>query len=72
MFISRPPETLSEAERARHPGWRRYTRRYRRKRSLVKNVWIVSGLMMIGLPAAAPVLALGTTFIAFMILDETR
>lgn len=35
-------------------------------------MWIVSGLLMIGLPLPiVAVLALGTTFIAFTILDET-
>lgn len=71
MFVPKPPPRLSEAEKARHPSWRRYTRRYQRKRDIVKNVWIVSGVLMITLPAAVPVLALGTTLVAFMILDET-
>lgn len=71
MFVKKPPSELADHELERHPSWRRYTRRYRRKRELVKTVWIVSGLLMIGLPAAAPVLALGTTFVSFMILDES-
>ncbi len=72
MWIPKPPERLSDAEKEQHPSWRRFTRRYRRKRRIVKNVWILSGLLMIAIPpAAVPLLALGTTFIAFMILDET-
>lgn len=71
MYVRKPPPRLPDADRERHPSWRRYTRKYRRKQAIVKNVWIVSGLLMIGLPAAMPVIALGTTFLAFMILDET-
>ncbi len=70
-IVPKPPAHVSDAEKARHPSWRRYTRRYRRKQSIVKNVWIVSGLLMIGLPAALPVLLLGTTLLSFVILDET-
>jgi hypothetical protein len=71
MYLPKPPPQLPDADRARHPSWRRYTRKYRRKQAIVKNVWIVSGILMIGLPMAMPVIALGTTLLAFMILDET-
>lgn len=57
-----------------HAHRRRFTRCYRRKRRIVKSLWIVSGLAML-LQGAAPVfvlpIALGTTFAAFCILDET-
>jgi hypothetical protein len=58
---------------AAHPSRRRLTRRYRRKRDIVKNIWIGSGLVMLaqGSPALIVALGLGTTFLAFMILDET-
>ena len=58
---------------AAHPSRRRLTRRYRRKRDIVKNIWIGSGLVMLahGSPAFIVALGLGTTFLAFMILDET-
>lgn len=58
----------------RHPHRRRYTSRYRRKRGIVKNVWILSGLVMAlqASPALIVAMALGTTFLAFVILDETR
>lgn len=73
FFIPRPPQGLSEAELARHPSWRRHTRRYRRKRKLVRDLWILSGLLMTGVPLGAVLaLALGTTLLAFVILDETR
>lgn len=56
-----------------HPHWRRFTPAYRRKRSIVKNVWIGSGLVMAlqASPALILALLLGTTFLSFMILDET-
>jgi hypothetical protein len=58
---------------AGHPSRRRLTRRYRRKRDIVKNIWIWTGLVMLahGSPAFIVALGLGTTFLAFMILDET-
>jgi hypothetical protein len=39
----------------------------------VKNLWIASGLVMIVLatPATIMALTLGTTFLSFVILDET-
>lgn len=56
-----------------HPHWRRFTAKYRRKRSIVKNVWIASGLVMAleASPAIIVAMALGTTFLSFVILDET-
>ena len=56
-----------------HPHRRRFTAAYRRKRGLVKNVWMVSGLVMALQGSLAIVLALvlGTTFLSFVILDET-
>lgn len=57
-----------------HPHRRRFTAKYRRKRGIVKNLWICSGLLMLGLGASLElVLGLGltTTFAAFCILDET-
>lgn len=56
-----------------HPHRRRYTRRYRRKQGIVRNVWIASGVVMIvqASPAVIVAMALGTTFLSFVILDET-
>ncbi|MCB1748027.1 MAG: hypothetical protein H6977_06165 [Gammaproteobacteria bacterium] len=56
-----------------HPHRRRFTARYRRKQGLVKNVWIASGVVMLlqASPALMLATALGTTFLAFVILDET-
>ena len=56
-----------------HPHKRRFTASYRRKRGIVKNVWIVSGTVMVlqASPALIIAMTLGTTFLSFMILDET-
>jgi hypothetical protein len=56
-----------------HPHRRRFTRRYRRKQRIVKNIWIGSGLLMLvnATPEAIIALGLGTTFLSFVILDET-
>lgn len=73
MFTRPPPPSATEREKKDHPSWRRYTRKYRLKRKIVRDVWIVSGVLMIGAPLGAViVLALGTTFLSFMILDETH
>jgi hypothetical protein len=58
---------------AGHPHRRRFTVRYRRKKGIVKNVWIASGLLMAlqSIPAVVIAIALGTTFLSFAILDET-
>ena len=56
-----------------HPHKRRFTGLYRRKKGIVRNLWIVSGLLMIVLatPAMILAIALATTFLSFVILDET-
>lgn len=58
-----------------HPHRRRFTACYRRKKNLVRSLWIVSGLIMLlqgANPAFVLCLALATTFMAFCILDETH
>ncbi len=71
-MASKDPQRLTEEERARHPHWRRSTAAYRRKRRIVRDVWIGSGLAMLLLPFKVLVpLLLFTTFISFAILDET-
>lgn len=58
----------------KHPHRRRFTVAYRRKQGIVKNIWIGSGLVMLAqaTPAVIVGLALGTTFLSFVILDETE
>ena len=50
-----------------------FTRRYRAKRRLVRDVWLGSGCDMLFCPVLPFMLALGlaTTLLAFVILDET-
>ena len=50
----------------------RQTAEYKKKKKLVRDAWIIVGLVMIGLPLSF-VMALGlvTTFISFMYLDES-
>ncbi len=72
MHHFRPPHHLSRNDLDAHPHWRRATARYRRKKSMVLNLWIGSGLLMLFLsPPGIIVLALLTTFLSFTILDET-
>ena len=68
-----PEWTRDESPDHRHPHKRRFTPGYRRKKGIVKNLWIGSGLLMIILatPALMLALAMGTTFLSFVILDET-
>ncbi len=56
-----------------HSHGRRYTRAYQKKREIVKSVWIGSGLLMLVFPVLPLVAALSllTTFLSFVILDET-
>ena len=56
-----------------HPHRRRFTGLYRRKKGIVRNLWIGSGLLMIvvATPALILAMALATTFLSFAILDET-
>ena len=56
-----------------HPHKRRFTGLYRRKKCIVRNLWIGSGLLMIvvATPALILAMALATTFLSFVILDET-
>ncbi|MEX0730951.1 MAG: hypothetical protein WED00_11245 [Aquisalimonadaceae bacterium] len=67
-----PPPGLSDKEKARHPSWRRTTRKYRLKKKIVRDLWIGSGLLMIPAPPMLVlVLALTTVLLSLVILDET-
>ncbi len=58
---------------ADHAHYRRFTAKYRRKRSIVKSLWISAGLMSLMFPFLQFVCAMGlfTTCLSFAILDET-
>ncbi|WP_455201709.1 hypothetical protein [Kaarinaea lacus] len=50
----------------------RTTAQYKQKKKFVRDAWIVIGILMCGLPASiVMVLALLTTFLSFMLLDES-
>ncbi len=57
-----------------HPHYRRFTARYKKKKSLVKSIWIGVGLITLLFPLLHVVfsLTLLTTFVSFSILDETQ
>ena len=57
-----------------HPHRRRFTSAYRRKRGIVKSVWICSGIVMACQASLVLIitLTLGTTFLSFVILDESQ
>ncbi|WP_062263946.1 hypothetical protein [Endozoicomonas arenosclerae] len=58
---------------ARHFYRRTFTASYRAKRSIVKNIWIAAGLLMLINPVIhiALLIALPVTLLSFVILDET-
>ena len=56
-----------------HHSRRRLTRQYKAKKAIVRNVWIAACSLMLVNPVLPMllVIALPTTFLSFMILDET-
>ena len=56
-----------------HPHRRRFTNTYRRKRCMVKNGWLVTGVLAAICTSTSIilVLGLGMAFFSFMLLDET-
>ena len=57
-----------------HPHYRRFSKRYKRKQGVVKNIWIGAGLitLVFPFPHVAVALSLITTFLSFCLLDETK
>lgn len=50
----------------------RHTAEYKKKKKLVRDAWIIVGLIMMGLPLPfVMALGLATTFVSFMFLDES-
>lgn len=63
---------LSWQQLAQQHRARRNSVKYRKKRRIVRDLWLISGVLMLITPVGMNyVLALGTTFLAFAILDET-
>lgn len=56
-----------------HSHARRLTQTYKKKQDIVKNLWIGSGFIMLLIPFLPYLVAaaLLTTFLSFVILDET-
>jgi hypothetical protein len=72
MFRRKPPAYTPYWEKELHPSWRRYTRKYRKKKRIVRDLWILISLAMPGTSLAVTLsLALGATFLSLVILDET-
>ncbi len=71
FYLPRENEICVPSQEDSHS--RRYSDRYRLKRSWVKNLWIGSSLLMLCFPLMPFVLAVGllTSFLSFAILDET-
>jgi hypothetical protein len=63
---------------SRYDVERRSSAKYKKKKQIVKNIWIVAGVFIVALlqypvfAALAFLIALATTFLCFMILDETE
>jgi len=72
LFTPKSLPDLSEKARAQHPSLRRYTRKYQKKKRIVRDIWIVNGFIMLCVPPNIVIaLALAATFLSFTILDET-
>jgi hypothetical protein len=66
----RPPEGLSEAEMAKHPSWRRYTKSYKARRSYVRDLWTYWGALIIFMPLTLQIFCLASlAFLSLSILD---
>lgn len=73
-IIIQPDWLQDRRPESRHPHRRRFTRKYQSRKALVKTVWVCAGLLMLLNPALPVILiiALPTTFLSFMLLDETH
>ena len=68
-----PGTQISPGEFQNHPNLRRLAPSYLRKKGLVRNIWLISLLIMIPFSLGAKLaLALVTTFVGLIILDETE
>ena len=57
-----------------HPHYRRYTRQYVRKRSALKQCWLIAGVFAALFPVAAVlvIMVLVGVFASFCVLDESE
>lgn len=73
-FLPPSPEILvADPSMPEDAHLRRYTLKYRRKREIVKSLWIAAGLVTLACPAPQFAMGIGllATCISFAILDET-
>ncbi|WP_051786049.1 hypothetical protein [Endozoicomonas numazuensis] len=68
-----PDWMQNQSPEANHFYRRTFTRSYRTKKRIVKNIWIAAGLLMLINPVIHIVMliALPATLLSFVILDET-
>jgi hypothetical protein len=50
MLPGKPPAEMPDDQQERHPRWRRYSRKYRNKKRIVRDMWILVGALMIRAP----------------------
>lgn len=68
-----PDSQISPGDFQSHPSLRRLAPNYLRKKGLVRNIWLASLLIMLPFSLGAKLaLALTTTFVGLIILDETE
>lgn len=68
------PDWMQDTTPDPHHFYRRtFTKKHQAKKNLVRNVWIAAGLLMLVNPVMhiALLIALPTTLLSFVILDET-
>ena len=67
------PRLFGEEPVLRQDQERRKTTKYKKKQGIVKTVWIAMGLLMLinPVPPFVAAVSLFTTFLSFIILDET-
>ncbi len=69
-----PAWRISKKLDSSHAYYRTQTNAYKARKSMVKNFWIAAGILVLLNPSlhVAVIVALFTTFLSFMYLDESR
>ncbi len=59
---------------SKHHHYRRYTKEYEKKKDIVRQLWVVAGLLTLMFPILPfmAVILISTTFLSFVFLDETE
>ncbi len=74
MFRRKPPLDTPDHEKDLHPSWRRYTKKYVKKKGLVRDLWLGVGggvLLFSNSAGIIVVICLATTLLSFVVLGET-